>query len=350
MKNYSFYMIALSLVLLLTNCKKEKTTPFITSSESINAELTLATAAPSKLTVETVYGSPYATGELVNGNASTARFYDPRGLQFVPDGTLFVADMKNNAIRKISAAGMVSTLKLQPAPFGAELIKPVYLGVSWNTGTLHILQDGNTDHDAYDQSWIFKSNGDFVATDYTYYVNATAMTRDPYTDKFYFSSGSGIDQSMAQPEGLIYGPGGPDYDPEKLVDPSVYLKRGFSWDALAIGYNKVFYFTSGSAIYKYTPSGVTERIFTNLTGITKITCMILNRDSRTVYIADNGYIKRIDSGKLTVLAGPTGKNDGHDGTGLTADVYAFGLALAPGENVLYFTDSKANTIRKIYLK
>ncbi|MBL4675080.1 MAG: hypothetical protein JKY70_02570 [Mucilaginibacter sp.] len=78
--------------------------------------------------------------------------------------------------------------------------------------------------------------------------------------------------------------------------------------------------------------------------------MILNKDSRTMYVADNGYIKRIDGDKVTVLTGPKGTNDGHDGSAKDADVYAFGLALAKGENSLYFTDLKANTVRRLYLK
>lgn len=63
--------------------------------------------------------------------------------------------------------------------------------------------------------------------------------------------------------------------------------------------------------------------------------MILNKDSRTMYVADNGYIKRIDGHKVTVLAGLKGTNDGRDGPAKEADVYAFGLALAKGENELY---------------
>lgn len=115
---------------------------------------------------------------------------------------------------------------------------------------------------------------------------------------------------------------------------------GASVGCMSIGYNKVVYFASGSAIYKYTPVGVTERIFKNLR-LGHITSMIFNKNSRAMYVADNGYIKRVDGDKLTVLAGPIGANDGHDGPASTSDIYAFGLALAKGENAIWFTDSKA---------
>jgi hypothetical protein len=338
---------SLSMMLLLTNCKKDHSASE-SSALPTPAAASLATASVALLNVQTLYGAPYATGALVDGIGTVARFNQPLGLQLMPDETIYVADSRNNAIRKISAAGTVTTVNLKPSSSGAILAKPVYLGVEFATGTFHIVQDGNADADAYDQSWIFKNNGDFVATAYSYYVNATAISRDPYTDIFYYSSGSGITQHIAQPSGEIYG-ASINYDPEKLLFPENERGRGFSWDAIAIGYNKVVYFTKNGRIYKYTPGGVTERIFKDLT-FNRITSMILNKDSRTMYLADNGYIKRVDGNKLTILAGPQGTNNGQDGTAAIADVHAFGLALAKGENALYFTDLPANTVRKLYLK
>ena len=42
------------------------------------------------------------TGELVDGDGQTARFKNPQGLVLTEDGTLYVADALNNAIRKIT--------------------------------------------------------------------------------------------------------------------------------------------------------------------------------------------------------------------------------------------------------
>ncbi len=44
-----------------------------------------------------------------DGNGATAEFYSPRGLAFDSQGNLYVADYGNNVIRKITPAGMVST-------------------------------------------------------------------------------------------------------------------------------------------------------------------------------------------------------------------------------------------------
>ncbi|MBE9586957.1 hypothetical protein IM792_21090 [Mucilaginibacter sp. JRF] len=345
MKNKFIFLAMLAIPVVLTNCKKDLSSP---SESTPTSERSLTTAAVSSIKVETLYGSPYATGALVNGKGTSARFNSPRGLQLIPDGTIYVADMKNDVIRKIATTGEVSTVATKPADYGGVMTDPIYIGVEYETGILHIVQDGNTDFDPFDQTWIFKPNGDFVATNYYYYTSSTGMARNPYTDKFYFSSGNLIREHFAQPTGEIYGPGY-DIDDSKLQNPENEGSRGFSWDALAIGYNKVLYVTTNGRIYKVTPGGVTEQIFKNI-NFDKITSMIFNKDSRTMYVADNGYIKRVDGTKLTILAGPTGANNGHDGPASTADVYAFGLALDKGENAIYFTDQKANTIRKISLK
>ena len=59
--------------------------------------------------VSTYAGLAGAIGN-ANGTLSTARFFGPAGLTFDSGGNLFVADYFNHRIRKITPAGMVSTL------------------------------------------------------------------------------------------------------------------------------------------------------------------------------------------------------------------------------------------------
>lgn len=65
-----------------------------------------------KITVSTGVVSTFAgSGQqgLTNGAALSATFYFPCGLAFDSKGNLFVAELKNNAIRKIATDGTVST-------------------------------------------------------------------------------------------------------------------------------------------------------------------------------------------------------------------------------------------------
>lgn len=59
--------------------------------------------------------------DMIDGARDVARFDNPVNVTAGPDGTLYVADFHNNAIRQISVAGEVTTLVRQPGflrPFG----------------------------------------------------------------------------------------------------------------------------------------------------------------------------------------------------------------------------------------
>ncbi len=63
--------------------------------------------------VTTIAGFPGAAGT-ANGTGSAARFNGPAGIAVDASGTLYVAEYGNNTIRKISAAGAVTTLAGSP--------------------------------------------------------------------------------------------------------------------------------------------------------------------------------------------------------------------------------------------
>ncbi|MDB4924504.1 hypothetical protein [Mucilaginibacter sp.] len=67
----------------------------------------------------------------VNGNISTAQFYGPRGVSFDAQGNIYVADIGNNVIRKITPAGVVTTIAgntfagyIDGAALGSEFYNP----------------------------------------------------------------------------------------------------------------------------------------------------------------------------------------------------------------------------------
>lgn len=82
-----------------------------------------------------IWGTEQAA--LVNGDAVTARFSNPVNVEVAADGTVYVADFDNDAVRMISSSGAVSTLVRQSTfsrPFGLALAAD---------GTLYVQTDAN---------------------------------------------------------------------------------------------------------------------------------------------------------------------------------------------------------------
>jgi sugar lactone lactonase YvrE len=81
----------------------------------------------------------WGTGEaeLIDGSPTNARFNNPVNVETAPDGTVYVCDFDNDAVRIIGTNGQVSTLFNDPTfqrPFG------ITLGAN---GNLYVQTDGN---------------------------------------------------------------------------------------------------------------------------------------------------------------------------------------------------------------
>lgn len=351
MKRKLTYAALLLIAASLTNCKKatEVNPKLITAGENqLDAtygkpQLTTA-VAPS--TVETIAGTIYQSGpKLVDGPAGTARFDNPFALVMAKDGSLLIGDINNNAVRKLSPQGLVSTLQLQANGNGERIYNPTWIGLD-DSDNLHVICLNVDAAEGYSQSWIFGSNGNVVASWWYWYGYFSCLAKDPYENTLWFSDGTDIGEHKVGAGGRI-GIDYVKYDMSKLPNTN---ERGRTFDAMFVGYNAVKYVALRDKIYKLTPGGIFERIFTNFT-FSQISSIIANKDSRTIYVADDGAIRKIENNKITTLVGPnTAHPDYRDGVGANADVHAGQLVLGKGENVIYFTDNFAQTIRKLTLK
>ncbi|MGH8447057.1 MAG: hypothetical protein ACREVL_17450 [Solimonas sp.] len=73
---------------------------------------------------------------LVNGPAATARFDNPANVEAGPDGTVYVADYNNDAVRAIATDGTVRTLVARE-----DFSRP--FGLAYGNGALYVQTDGN---------------------------------------------------------------------------------------------------------------------------------------------------------------------------------------------------------------
>lgn len=91
----------------------------------------------------TIFAGSIGEKEYKDGNGTEARFKQPRGLAIDKDGNVFVADVVDSRIRKITPAGVVTTLEAEPDS-ESKLEFPMYIAIN-NTGTIYISQGQDGD-------------------------------------------------------------------------------------------------------------------------------------------------------------------------------------------------------------
>jgi DNA-binding beta-propeller fold protein YncE len=345
MKTKLTYAIVIALAVLFTNCKKEnQVNPGAAAKEDELAAAPLTALGVPQNSVITVAGSPYTTGPtLVNATGKNARFSGPKGIQLMDDGTIYVADSHNNVIRKVSPSAVVTTFNV-PKAGDPPLFEPYAIGIA-KSGIVNILdKDIN---EGFSEGRIYNPNGTLNFSETHFYGIYYGLAKDPYEDVFWFNSSISTLQFKKNTEGS-FGVNRLTYTNDFLPESS---NAHPSFNAVFAGYNKVIYFAFENLIYKHTPSNIGAQIYPSLGYFEFITSFVLNKDSHTIYVADAGYIKRIDDGRLTIIAGPSKTfSDSRDGVGFKADVHAYQLALSKDESTLYFSDMQANAIRKIVLR
>jgi serine/threonine-protein kinase len=126
-------LLLISIVLLITSCGKEL---------EFNTPAANAAAAVTTLAGGISEGSSSGTG-------ANASFYGPTGIAFDASGNLYVADFRNNMIRKITAGGLVTTLAGNLIPGSANgngtyasFNQPTGVAVD-NAGNVYVADDGN---------------------------------------------------------------------------------------------------------------------------------------------------------------------------------------------------------------
>ncbi|MEO7642074.1 MAG: hypothetical protein ABIU07_11720, partial [Ramlibacter sp.] len=211
------------------------------------------------------------------GSAATARFNNPRGLAAVADGTLFVVDRQNRSIRKISPAGVVSSLT--------------------PSGTASAFAGGRPENIA-------------VAPNGTAYVSGSAI------NTFLF----GRRVSAVSPDGRV----------------AEVLPTTFDAAPVAVDGAGNLYLTEGSTIAMVAPEGAKRALATVSGGITGLAA---GAGGKIYFSSGNGTAGAVDaSGNVQTLAGIAGETGTRDGAGAQALFQRPGAVAVDAAGNLYVCD------------
>jgi hypothetical protein len=232
--------------------------------------------------------SQLSTG-FVDGPSQTARFYSPMGICADTLGNFYVTDYYNNAVRKITQDGTVSTIISETIPYPHELyfsnstlfISSNYTGnvYTWNDGTTEIYSSGLNAPTGITGD----SNGNIYVAEY----NNNTITK--------------ISSSEGNPKTILAG-----------AIPSAYR------------------FTQGTDARLYYPGS------------------LVNDSSGNLFFIQNQQIVKADSSfTLSSFAGTSGQYGYLDATGLAARFYNPASLAIDNNNNIYVSDYANHVIRKI---
>jgi sugar lactone lactonase YvrE len=270
-------------------------------------------------TVRTIAGAPAQSGT-VDGPALAARYNYTNGVAFDPAGNLYIVDMDNGTVRKMTPAGEVSTLVGTPGKFGNANGRGAEVQFG-GAGAIAADATGNLFLTEFYNHAIRKITPDGTVTTFAG-KPGQAGTADGVGEAAQFSSPNAIDADAA---GNLYIADFGSHTVRKVTpDGAVSTIAGVAGKA---GHRDG---TAGTALFDG-PAGVAVDA------------------SGAVYVTElnNHTVRRIAEGVVTTLAGApklTGSTDGKGGGARFSGPW--GIAVHRNGN-LYVCDSGNNAIRCI---
>jgi|GEM_PF-1306116 len=302
-------------------------------------------------TVTTLAGDTMDSGS-TDGIGSNARFYHPRGIAVDASGNLYVADLGNHTIRKITPAGDVSTLAGKAGFFGstdgsgasARLDGPSCI-VFGKSGNLYITEDSGS------RIRIMTPDGTVSTYLSDNGLNISCMTINDSGVFFYTPGGNDDSIYTITPDGQsirISGDGSSGYIDGR---PEIYGLTSLGGCTMDNAGN--FLVLNSGFLMKITPEGA----MTSLAKVGGASTHSLDYDpyiavdkGGNVYVVDQDetVVKKVTpDGSVTVFVGVAGTSGTSDGTGSTARFTEPSGVAVDGAGNVYVSDCGARTIRKI---
>ena len=307
-----------------------------------------------------------------DGVGQSARFNAPHGIAADSSNNLYVADTYNSTIRKITPDGQVATLAGQPGSpgnadgAGGQFYLPYGVAVD-SAGTLYVTDSGNNTVRKITPAGVVSTLAGLAG-------NPGSANGTNSAARFFFPKGIAVDalgnvfvtdqanQTIRQitPAGVVstlaglagnWGSADGTNDSARFSSPS-----GLALDTFG---NLLVADTGNHTIRQVTPAG----IVTTVAGLAENAGSAdgTNRDARffypegvamdasaNVFVADtwNNTIREITQGRVFTLAGLAGTSGTNDGTASAARFSSpTGLAAAPG-GAIYVSDTSNSSIRQ----
>ncbi len=256
-----------------------------------------------------------------DGTGSDARFYNPTGVTVDSAGNVYVADRNNHTIRKITPAGVVTTL--------AGLAG--LLGTADGTGSgARFFNPSNVAVDSAGDVYVADTNNDTIrrVTQTGVVTTLAGLGLNPGS-----TDGIGSNARFDRPAGVTVDPAG-----------NVYVTDTYNHTVRKISQTGVVTTFAGLATTGGSADG------TGSAARFAFPASITADSLGDVYVADqyNYKIRMITpTGTVTTLAGMAQSPGSADGTGTVARFnYPFGIAVNGAGNLLYVADTSNHSIRQ----
>lgn len=282
--------------------------------------LTALPAVSQSLLIETLAG-PATGGGHADGTGANARFSAPRAIAADNAGNFYVADTGNHAIRKVTSAGVVTTLAGEPG----------VAGFSDGTGSAaHFRFPAGIAYDPFrDVLWVSDKDNHVIRR---VTLGGTVTTISGLSGVFGSADARGTDARFAFPRGLVVGNDAEIY----VADTSNHVIRKVSEDGTAITF-------AGTMLSAATNNGTGAAARFNFPSD-----IALDPTTGNFYVADFGShrIRRITPGAVvTTVAGNIAGD--RDDTGSAALFNGpWGLDVDPSGNV-FVADQENFKVRRV---